>query len=62
MPEGAIPQGSEPDVAENEDDVPTSARESLELLRSYYSIEDSELRRAIRHMVKSIEKRLVAEA
>ncbi len=62
MPEGAIPLGAETDATETDEDVPTSARESLELLRSYYSIEDSELRRAIRHMVKSIEKRLLADA
>lgn len=37
-------------------EVSTSARESLELLRGYYAIQDAELRRTIRQMIKAIEK------
>lgn len=36
----------------------TSSRESLELLRGYYAIQDADLRRTIRQMIKAIERKV----
>jgi transcriptional regulator with XRE-family HTH domain len=62
VPDKAVPLGSTATAPNSDEDVPTTARESLELLRSYYAIDDAELRRSIRHLVKCMEKRILGDA